>query len=524
MLSEIPPFRSHVLNSVRMKKIIVFILLAITHGVAAQVDLKKLDAYYTKALKDWEMPGMSIAIVKDGKVVFSKGYGVKEVGKNEKTDENTLYAIASNTKAFTTAAIAMMVQEGKLSWDDKVKKYLPYFELYDPYVSREVTIRDILSHRVGLRTFSGDAIWYLSDNLPASEIIKRAKYLPRSYDFRSGYGYSNVMYITAGELMRVVSNKSWADNIQDRILNPLNMNRTITTVKQLEQKGNFATPHGLFAGKHQSIAWEDWESIAATGGIVSSVQDMANWMLFNLNRGIWKDDTLLTRASRNMLWMPHNTFQVDHTLPEHSTHFRGYALGWNVSDYHGRMRVSHTGGYSGMLSMVLLVPDENLGIVVLTNGMKPLFSAIANYTMDRFLKLPEKDWSADLLKNYSNRVANDQRIPDIKRAHVTGTKPSVGLDKVAGVYAADIYGNIEVKQEGEKLRLYFEHSKRFSATLEHWHYDTWEIKWDNADLLSWFSFGTVHFILDNNLKVKALEFDVPNDDIWFDELKPMKVQ
>lgn len=507
-----------------MKHTLFIVLLFIASNLHAQVDFKKLDAYYANALKSWDVPGMSIAIVKDGKVVFAKGYGVKEVGKNDKADENTLYAIASNTKAFTTAAIAMLVQEGKLSWDDKVKQHLPYFELYDQYVSQDVTVRDLLCHRVGLKTFSGDAIWYLSDNLSAEEIIKRGKYLPKAYDFRAGYGYSNMMYITAGELMRTVTGNPWGNIIQDKILTPLKMDRTITTVKDLDKKGNYATPHGLFDNHHKPIAWEDWEIIAATGGIVSSVNDMAKWMIFNLNNGINNKDTLLTADSRNTLWMPHNIFKVNHTLAEHTTHFRGYALGWGVSDYHGRMRVSHTGGYSGMLSAVMLVPDENLGIVVLTNGMKPLFSAMVSYTVDRFLKLPEKDWSADLLKNYQNYTTEDTRISDREKARVLNTKPSVDLNQIAGVYQADAYGKIEVKIENGKPRLYFEHSNRFNATLEHWHYDVWKINWDNASLLSWFSFGTIKFVTDNNLKVTEMQFDVPNDDIWFDELKPVKLK
>src|SRR5690349_9285412 len=328
----------------------------------AQVDFKKLDAYYTQALKDWDIPGMSVAIVKNGKVVFSKGYGLKEVGKMEKPDENTLYAIASNSKAFTTAIIAQLVEEGKLSWDDKVRKHLPYFELYDPWVSEETTVRDLLCHRVGLGTFAGDIIWYRS-TLSAEEIIKRAKYIPKAYNYRAGFGYSNVMYITAGEIIRKVTGKTWSQNVQERFFQPLQMTRSISTTKDLNTKGNFASPHGLFDEKHKPIAWEDWEGIAATGGIISSVSDMAQWMIFNLNNGIWKGDTLLSKESRNTVWTVHNPYMVDHTSADKSTHFRGYGLGWGLADYRGRLRVSHTGGYSGMLSAVTLIPDENLGIV-----------------------------------------------------------------------------------------------------------------------------------------------------------------
>jgi CubicO group peptidase (beta-lactamase class C family) len=509
-----------------MKKIsLLFIAFVLTFQLIAQPDLKKLDAYFAKALKDWEVPGMSVAIVKDGKVIFSEGYGVKEMGKPEAPDGNTLYAIASNSKAFTTAAIAMLVKEGKLTLDDKVRKFLPYFEVYDAYVSQDVTVRDLLCHRIGFETFSGDAIWYLSDNLSAEQIIRRAKYLPQSYNFRAGYGYSNIMYITAGELMKTVAGKPWGNIIQERIFNPLGMSRSVTSSKYIGQKGNFASPHAFTENKHVPIPWEDWEAIAATGGIVSSVEDMSKWMIFNLNNGISGKDTLLTPQLRNTLWTPHNVFGVNNADDNFDTHFRGYGLGWDLSDYKGKMRVGHTGGYSGMLSLVALIPDEKLGVVVLTNGMKGgLMGAVANYTIDAFLKVKERDYSGEYLANTKRYVASDTRISDRIKARVEGTKPSIPTEKYAGTYFADIYGNIEVKKEGGKLRLSFEHSKKFNATLEHWHFDVWKIKWDNAEELSWFQFGTVQFKLDNNLEVKALEFDVPNDDIWFYELKPVKVR
>ncbi|MEQ1587898.1 MAG: serine hydrolase [Cyclobacteriaceae bacterium] len=491
----------------------------------AQPDLKKLDAYYAKALKDWDVPGMSVAIVKDGKIIFSKGYGVKELGKPEKTDENTLYAIASNSKAFTTAAIAMMVKKDKLSFDDKVRKFLPYFELYSPYVSQDVTVRDLLCHRVGHSTFSGDAIWYLSDNLTAEDIIRRAKYLPQTYNFRAGYGYSNIMYITAGEVMKTITGKPWGQTIQEMIFTPLEMNRSVTTSKDIEAKGNYATPHSIVVDKHTPIAWEDWGAIAATGGIISSVKDMSQWMIFNLNNGIWKSDTLITQQLRNTLWTPHNVFTVNHVDDDYDTHFSGYGLGWNLSDYKGKMRVGHGGGYSGMLSTVALIPDEKLGVIVLTNGMKSgLLGALTNYTIDAFLKAKERDWSAENLANSKKRIIADTRISDREKARIPNTIPSVPIEKYTGTYLADIYGTIEVKKEGDKLRLYFEHSVRFNATLEHWHYDVWKLKWDNADNLSWFQFGTVRFLLDNNLTVTGLDFDVPNNDIWFYELKPKKMK
>jgi CubicO group peptidase (beta-lactamase class C family) len=505
-----------------MKRLLILLIaLVITCDISlAQPDFKKLDAYYAKALKDWDIPGMSIAVVKDGKIVFSKSYGVKEVGKAEAPDENTLYAIASNTKAFTSAAMAQLVEEGKLKWNDNVQKYLPYFELYDHWVSAETTITDLLCHRVGLGTFSGDLIWYRSD-LSTVDIIKRVKYLPKAYDFRSGYGYSNVMYVTAGEVMSSVTGQTWSEIIHSRFFKPLGMTRSITTIADLQSKGNYASPHILADSKHIPMDWEEWKTIGAMGGIISSVKDMSQWMIFNLNNGVWEGKTLLSKDSRNILWTPHANFRVDHTDNDHSVHLRGYGLGWNIGDYRGKLKVSHTGGYSGMLSTVAMIPDEKLGVVILTNGMRSIFTPLANYTIDAFLKAPEKDWSAEAL---ANELRNkDTRIEERRKARILNTKPSLSSEKYAGTYESKSYGKITVIREGETLKISFEHTPDLSATLSHWHYDTWELKWNNPGVLPWFTFGTVKFDLDNNNKVTGLSFDVPNDDFLFEELNAEKV-
>lgn len=489
-------------------------------AVMAQPDFKKLDAYYAKALRDWGVPGMSIAIVKDGRVVFSKGYGVREVGKPEKVDEHTLYAIASNTKAFTSTAIAQLVDEGVVGWDDPVQKYLPYFALSDPWVSGHTTVRDLLCHRVGLGTFSGDILWYRS-TLSAEDIIRRVKHLPKAFEFRSGYGYSNVMYLAAGEVLEVASGQSWHDYIRDHFFKPLGMNRSVTRARDLQGMSNVATPHRLVNDRHEPLPWEEWETVAAIGGIISSVEDMSRWMMLNLNHGVWNDDRLFSRQARNVLWTPHNIYPTDHTTDDKSTHIRGYALGWSVSDYHGRYRVGHTGGYSGMLSAVTLVPDENLGIVVLTNGLKGVFSPLVNYTIDAFLGLPERDWSGEALSRRKN--VRDTRIEERKKARIPGTRPTLPPDRYAGTYFTPAYGHITVAETNGKLRLAFEHTPDLSASLEHWHQDVWEIKWDNPDVLAWFSFGTLRFELDNNATVKGIRFDVPNDDLWFQELDAERV-
>lgn len=505
---------------------IIFTLLFLTAETQAQtktdVDLKALDKYYAKMVQDWDIPGASIGIVKDGKLVFTGNYGVMEMGKKDKPTKETLYAIASNSKAFTSAIIGMLVQEGKLDWNDKVKKHLPYFELYDSWVAEHATIRDLLSHRIGLGTFSGDNIWYKS-TLSTEEIIKNIKHVPQAFEFRSGYGYSNLMYIAAGKIIENTTGKSWGDNVRERILEPLGMDRTISSLKDLDKKGNYATPHARRDNKNYTIPWVDWENVAATGGLISSVEDISKWMIFNLNHGIHKTDTLLTKATRNMVWTPHTNYTVDHTAQnDYNSHFNGYGLGWGLSDYHGRMRVGHTGGYDGFITAVNLIPDENLGIVVLTNGVKSPIWAATHYGLAQFLDIPAKDYSKTLLERANRRAERDTRIAYRQENRELNTNPGIPIEVFAGPYRSDLVGNISITQNGETLNLEFENSPLLAATLTHWHHNVWEIHWKHPQ--AWFSFGTIQIKTDNNLKVKGFDFDVPNDDFFFQELKPYRVK
>lgn len=486
------------------------------------VDLVALDKYYAKMVKDWDLPGASIGIVKDGELIFSGNYGVKEIGKSEKPNNKTLYAIASNSKAFTSAIIGMLVQKGKLGWNDKVQKHLPYFEMYDSWVSEHITIRDLLSHRVGLGTFSGDNVWYKS-TISEEEIIKRIKDVPQAYEFRAGYGYSNLMYITAGEIIKKVTGKSWAENVKEHILSPLGMDRTISGLTELKSKGNFSTPHARKENVNYEIPWVDWDNVAATGGLISSVEDISKWMIFNLNNGIHDGDTLLTANTRNMVWRPHTNHGVDHTSPnDFKRHFNAYGLGWGLSDYHGRMRVGHTGGYDGFITAINLIPDENLGVVVLTNGVKSPIIAATYYALDKFLGAETKDWSAKHLESRNKYEQRDTRIADRKAKRIMNTQPDILQDKFVGNYDSKLGGKINILQKGDKLKLEFEDAPLMSASLTHWHHDVWELHWDHPQ--AWFSFGTIKINTDNNLKVIGFDFDVPNDDFFFEELKPFKIK
>ena len=349
-----------------MKKLITLALvLLIAFSVSAQksIDkkLKELDAYYEQALIDWNVPGMAVAIVKDGKIIFSKGYGIINVNTGEKVDGNSLFAIASNSKAFTSAAIAMLIDEGKMSWDDKVRDYLPWFELYDPYVSENFTIEDLLTHRSGLKTFSGDLLWYGSD-LSRKEVVENARYLEPTFGFRNGWGYSNIMYITAGLVIEEVSGMNWDDYIRERILVPLHMDRTVSSTNMLEGMENVSSPHNDVEDDVITIDWLNWDNIAPAGGLISSANDMSKWLIFQMNRGITPDgDTLISSRRFSEMWTLYNPQGISSWSEQNwpSTHFKGYGLGWALFDYHGKKIIGHGGGYDGFISCeASLIPQQ----------------------------------------------------------------------------------------------------------------------------------------------------------------------
>ncbi len=385
--------------------ILVGLLLTFQTELTAQsvgkLNLEELSDYIDKAYQDWEIPGMAIAIVKDGQIVFSEGYGVRNSNSGEKVDTNTIFGIASNTKAMTATALAMLVDEGKISWDDKVRKYLPWFRLYNPYVSEETTIRDLLCHRVGLVTFSGDLLWYGS-NYSREEVIRRARYLKPSYDFRSGYGYSNIMFITAGEIIPVVTGQSWDNFVKEKFLEPLGMNNTSTSISSFHGNNNIVTGHIKVEGNQVPVPWINWDNIGPAGSVNSSVADMSKWIMLQLNRGTFNENIYYSKTSSTEMWTVQNPFKVSDKSLEifPSKHFSGYGLGWSLFDYHGRKITTHGGGMDGQISRVVLVPEENLGMVILTNSINRLPTYLMYEILDRYFGAEAKDWSSWGLMRY----------------------------------------------------------------------------------------------------------------------------
>ncbi len=489
----------------------------------AQVDYQALDQYLAKAQKDWDIPGFAVGVIQDGEVKLAKGYGQLEAGKKGNVDENSIFAIASNTKAFIAAAIGILVDDGKLDWDDPVQKYLPYFELYDPYVSANTTVRDLLCHRAGLGTFSGDVIWYKSE-YPAEEVVKRAAEVPQAYPFRSGYGYSNLMFITAGEVIKAASGKTWDEFIKERIFDPLKMDRTRTSVEDLKKMTNVAQPHKPMDGKNKAIPYVNWDNMGAAGGILSSVDDMLKWIQLQIDGGKIGEQQIFSEAAQATFWKPHNNYTVSSGAKERfpTRNVAGYALGWGYFDHGGHMVYNHGGGYDGMYSKVVVVPGAEMGIVILTNSMKGISNPIAYHILDQAFGLEPQDWmKLGLEGEERGETYRKERVQERYNDRIKDTKPTLALADYAGTYQDKMFGTIEIKNADGGLQLHFPEAPSLDAKLEHWHLNTFEIKWNEVH--AWFDFGTVQFVLNNNGKVIGIEFDVPNDDIFFDEIHAKRV-
>jgi CubicO group peptidase (beta-lactamase class C family) len=497
--------------------------------VEGRVDLDALDAYFAEALGAWPIPGFSVAIVKDGEIVLEKGYGVRDSRGSDPVDEHTLYAIASNSKAFTAAALAQQVDAGRLSWDDRVLDHLPWFRMYDDYVTQEMRIRDLLSHRSGLGTYSGDLLWY-GTPYSAEEVVRRAALVPPAFSFRDGYGYSNLMFIAAGEVLRAVTGEDWHDYVESHFFAPLGMRRSVTSTDDLPTRENVATPHKYVAGETIPIEWYNWDAMGAAGGIISSVHDMSRWLAAQLAGGEIVMDAPLGRGSRGgrlfsadrqrEMWTVVNPRAVSagYKAQYPSTNFRGYGLGWSLNDYLGRKVTTHGGGYDGMYSQVALVPEEGLGIVVLTNGMTGLASSLVYRVLDAYLGGTPRDWAADALPGWlASREGFEARQTAAEDQRVEGTTTSLDLADYVGRYGGPMYGDAEVALEGERLVLRLLPNPDLVADLEHLHYDTFIIRWRTT--LAWFGQGTATFVLDPMGAVDEMKLDVPNDDLWFHELE-----
>ncbi len=462
----------------------------------------EFDAYVTQAVKDWKAVGLAVTVVKDGKIVFGRGYGLRELGKPEVVDTNTLFSIGSTTKAITSAAMGMLVDEGKVRWDDPVTKYLPGFQLADPFLTHEVTVRDLLTHRAGLA--SGDVLWYETDVAP-EEILRRARFIPIGYSLRSGFIYQNVMYAVAGAVIKAASGMPWEDFIRTRVFQPLGMAGSVPTLADTRTKPNVASPHYLVNDTTVVIQNASVDPVASAGSIWSSVADMGKWARFIIDSGRVNGTRLLKPGTWAELFKPQSILPE----PEYPTarlvkpHWSTYGLGWFQQDYAGRSMQFHTGSIDGMVAIIGIIPDERIGVYVLGNrDHVEVRHALMYKALDLWLGIGNRDWSKELLALYTGlATAGDSARKAAEARRVTGTKPSLALESYAGVYADSLLGRVQIRYQDGKLRL--ETGSKRWAELEHWNYDTFRARWNHR----WQGAATIVFHLDARGVPSSMDLD-----------------
>ncbi len=483
----------------------------------------EIDTLVERTLKTFDVPGIAVAVVKDDKIIHAKGYGVRSLNTMQKVDEHTLFGIASNSKAFTSAALGILIDEGKLSWDDKVTNIIPEFKMYNPYVTEDFTVRDLLTHRSGLGLGAGDLMfWPDSNSFTKKDIMHNLRYLKQVSSFRTKYDYDNLLYIVAGEVVERVSGTSWENFIEAKIIQPLAMKETATSFKNVKDKSNVIDPHAPVEGKVKVIR-RDWSEVAnSAGGIYSNITDMSKWIIMQMNNGKYGEGltkNIFSERVHEEMWTPQTIIPV-HGPTAYSTHFSAYGLGWGLSDVKGYLQASHTGGLAGIVTQVTLIPELKLGIIVFTNQQSgAAFTAITNTIKDSYLGVK----GIDRVKQMNDRVIKNET----EAAKITGDiwkdieaqqKSNTVVKDISlftGTYTDQWFGDIVISQKNGKL--WFDSKRSFLLTGEMFAYkgNTFIVKWTDRSLDA---DAFVQFDLDNtgkanHVKMKAIS---PLTDFSFD--------
>lgn len=439
-----------------------------------------LDNYIQRGMAQWQIPGLAVAIVKDGNVIFSKGYGVRELNRPDKVDENTLFIIASNTKLFTGTALAQLDYEKKLSLNDKVTKHLPWFKLYDSASTRLANIRDMLCHRIGLKTFQGDFTFWNS-NLHKDSIIWKMRYLKPSGEFRQDYGYCNSAYLVAGRILEKVTGKTWEKYTEETILSPLGMTRTYMNTANIGLRENVAQPHNNLYGPLNPIPFDKIDNMGPATSMVSNIKDLSKWVIMQLDSGRYKGNRIIPwevlQKTRDI-----NILTGSRKSPYYPTHFRGYGLGVYSTDYNGKQVYWHTGGSFGHVTNVCFVPEEKLGIVILTNNdNQSFFEALRYQLLDAWLGVPYTDRSSFQWGFYAqNKKSTDDAVAALQARVDKKNNPPVKLDDYSGIYYNTVYGRITISRNGENLLCRFQHHPDLIGIMEYMDNDEFRLKYSNA--------------------------------------------
>ena len=459
-------------------------------GFTQPITSGRIDSLVERVLTTFEVPGIAVGVVKDGRVSHSGGYGVRSLHTMQKADENTLFGIASNSKAFTSAALGILVDEGKIKWDDKVTDYIPEFKLYDPYVTAEFTIRDLLTHRSGLGLGAGDLMIFPdSTDFSTKDIIRNLRYLKPVSGFRSKFDYDNLMYIVAGEILARVSGVSWEEFIETRIMKPLGMNKSASNYYRLGDKSDVVDPHAPVDGNIRIIRRDFSLTADAAGGIYSNITDMCKWISMQMNDGAYDENPpkqLFSKEVHEEMWSVQTSLPVRGQTP-YNTHFAGYGLGWFLNDVKGYKQVSHTGGLAGMVTQVSLIPELKLGIIVLTNQQSgAAFTAITNTIKDSYLGVSGIDWVKKLKEAETENKSNAVKITSgiLKAVEEQGkaalSDANTGL--FTGTYADPWFGSAVIALTNGKLWFESVRSPRLRGEMMAYKGNSFVVKWNDRSM------------------------------------------
>jgi CubicO group peptidase (beta-lactamase class C family) len=502
--------------------------------------LQDFGAYVDSARKTFDVPGIAVAIVKDGQVVMEQGFGLREIGKPDPVDARTLFAIASNTKAFTAAALQQLAEQGKLKMDDRVIDHLPWFRMSDPYVTHEMRIRDLLAHRSGLSLGAGDLLYWPPTSYTTKEVVERLRDVPIKNGFRGGYAYDNILFAVATLVIEQASGQSYADYVRDHIFKPVGMDESLIDMTYLKPGMDVATGHAKSDFKDlKPVPPMAWVNDPGAGGIYASVHDLAKWMNVQLAGGALfmngvdgKPARLFSEDSQSQMWSMLTPIKIGKPpIPELAPlmpHFYGYGESWFLSDYRNQRLVWHTGGWPGMVSRVTLVPELHLGVVVLTNAESgAAFNAVTYRALDAYLNPAQKtDWVAIYDKAVKKAEAkSDDSYARHSAARNKNSKPSLPLAKYAGTYRDPWYGDVIVSHENGKLRLRFSKTAQLVGTMTPWQNDTFTVRWDDRSLNA-DAFVTFALDMDGRITEVRMEPISPLTDFSFDfqdlRLAPVK--
>jgi CubicO group peptidase (beta-lactamase class C family) len=474
--------------TIRFVSLLFATLVTAPAASTAQKPPPNFDAYVRRVMQTFTVPGLSVAIVKDGKVVLAKGYGVRRMNEPAPVDERTQFGIASNTKLFTATALALLVEEGKLEWDAPVIDYLPWFAMYDPYVTRELTVRDLLVHRSGLGLGAGDLLWWPQSTYDRKEVARRLRFIRPATSFRSAYAYDNVLYTVAGEVIEAVSGQVWEEFVRTRILEKVGMTQSDVLHSAAGGGGNVAGTHAEVEGTVRAIAPFLSDNTNPAGGIMSGAADMAKWMIVQLDSGrVAGGGRLFSPGTTTQLWRDVTPTPIG-SAPEGLAHLRphmaGYALGLGVRDYRGRTLLQHTGGLPGYVSKVAMIPELKLGVAVLTNQESgAAFESIVYQVLDTYLGAKPPDYPAAFQRLVTQGQAELRELAQRSATSRDSTSgPSLPLARYAGTFRDAWYGDVRIALEGNGLVIRFSKTPSLVGDMVHWQHDTWLVRWRDREL------------------------------------------